>query len=84
MELELTRMEQSEDDLTDPSDIEDSNMGISETHWPSDPSEIKCRIHAYIAHEQEILAELLSELGSEIETSPVNIIVDRIKRCLSA
>jgi len=81
MELELTRMEQSDDDLTDSSDIEDSNMGISETHWPNDPSEIKCRIHAYIAHEQEILAELLSELGSEIETSPVNIIVERIKRC---
>jgi len=81
MELELTRMEQSDDDPTDSSDRENSNMGISETRWPSDPSEIKCRIHAYIAHEQEILAELLSELGSEMETSPVNIIVDRIKKC---
>ncbi len=81
MELELTRMEQSEDDLTDSSDREDSNMGINETHWPSDPSEVKCRCHAYIAHEQEILAELLSELESEIQTSPENIIVERIKRC---
>jgi hypothetical protein len=81
MELELTRMEQSEDDLTDPSDIEDSNMGISETHWPSDPSEVKSRLHAYIAHEQEILAELLSELKSEVQTSSENIIVERIKRC---
>jgi len=81
MELELTRMEQSEDDLTDPSDIEDSNMGISETHWPSDPSEVKCRLHAYIAHEQEILAEQLSELESEAQTSSENIIVERIKRC---
>jgi hypothetical protein len=81
MELELTRMEQSDDDLTDSSDREDSDMGISETHWPSDPSEVKCRCHAYIAHEQEILAELLSELDSEIETSPENIIVERIKRC---
>ena len=80
MELELTRMEQSDDDLTDSSDREDSNMGISETCWPSDPSEVKCRCHAYIAHEQETLAELLSELGSEIETSPENIIVERIKR----
>ena len=48
MELELTRMEQSDDELTDSSDREDSNMGISETHWKSDPSGIKCRIHAYI------------------------------------
>ncbi len=74
-------MEQSDDDLTDSSDIEDSNMGISETHWPSDPSEIKCRCHAYIAHEQEILAELLSELDSEVETSSENIIVEKLKRC---
>jgi hypothetical protein len=81
MELELTRMEQSEDDLTDSSDREDSDMGINETHWPSDPSEIKGRIHAYIAHEQEILVEVLSELESEIQTSPENIIVERIKRC---
>ena len=81
MELELTRMEQSDDELTDSSDREDSNMGISETHWPSDPSEIKCRCHAYIAHEQETLAELLSEIDSEIETSPENIIVEKLKRC---
>jgi len=81
MELELTRMEQSEDDLTDPSDSEDSNMGISETHWPSDPSEIKCRLHAYIAHEQEHLIELLNELESEVQTSSENILVERIKRC---
>jgi hypothetical protein len=81
MELELTRMDQSDDDLTDSSDREDSTMGISETHWPNDPSEIKCRCHAYIAHEQEILAELLSELGSEIETSSENIIVEKLKRC---
>jgi len=81
MELELTRMEQSDDDLTDPSDSEDSNMGISETHWPSDPSEVKCRLHAYIAHEQEILAELLSELESEVQTSSENNIVERIKKC---
>ena len=81
MELELTRMEQSDDDLTDPSDSEDSNMGISETHWPSDPSEIKCRFHAYIAHEQEHLIELLNELESEVQTSSENILVERIKRC---
>ena len=74
-------MEQSEDDLTDPSDIEDSNMGISETHWPSDPSEVKCRLHAYIAHEQEILAELLSQLESEVRTNSENILVEKIKRC---
>jgi hypothetical protein len=81
MELELTRMEQSDDDLTDPSDSEDSNMGISETHWPSDPSEVKCRIHAYLAHEQETIAELLDELESEVQTSSENIVVERIKRC---
>jgi len=81
MELELTRMEQSDDDLTDSSDREDSNMGISETHWPSDPSEVKCRLHAYIAHEQETLAELLNELESEVQTNSENIIVERIKRC---
>jgi hypothetical protein len=81
MELELTKMEQSEDDLTDPSDIEDSNMGISETHWPSDPSEIKNRCHAYIAHEQETIAELLSELESEVQTNSENILVEKIKRC---
>jgi hypothetical protein len=81
MELELTRMEQSEDDLTDPSDSEDSNMGISETHWPSDPSEIKCRLHAYITHEQEHLIELLNELEPEVQTSSANIIVEKIKRC---
>jgi len=81
MELESTRMEQSEDDLTDPSDVEDSNMGIGETHWPSDPSEIKCRLHAYIAHEQEHLIELLNELESEVQTSSANILVERIKRC---
>ena len=81
MELELTRMEQSDDDLTDPSDSEDSNMGISETHWPSDSSEIKCRFHAYIAHEQEHLIELLNELESEVQTNSENILVERIKRC---
>ena len=81
MELELTRMEQSDDDLTDPSDSEDSDMGISETQWPSDPSEVKCRIHAYIAHEQEILAEVLGELESEVQTSSENTIIERIKRC---
>ena len=81
MELESTRMEQSEDDLTDFSDREDSNMGISETHWPSDPSEVKCRLHAYISHEQEILAELLSELESEVQTSSENNMVERIKKC---
>ena len=81
MELESTRMEQSEDDLTDPSDSEDSNMGISETHWPSDPSGIKCRLHAYIAHEQEHLIELLNELEFEVQTSSENILVERIKRC---
>jgi hypothetical protein len=81
MELELTRMEQSDDDLTDSSDREDSNMGISETHWPNDPSEVKSRLHAYTAHEQEILAELLNGLESEIQTSSENIIVERIKRC---
>ena len=81
MELELIRMEKSDDDLTDPSDSEDSDMGISETQWPSDPSEVKCRIHAYVAHEQEILAELLNELESEVQTNSENIIVERIKRC---
>jgi hypothetical protein len=81
MELELTRMEQSDDDLTDPSDSEDSNMGISETHWPSDPSEVKCRIHACITHEQEILTKLLNEVESEVQTSSENIIVERIKNC---
>ena len=81
MELESTRMEQSEDDLTDPSDSEDSNMGISETHWPSEPSEVKYRLHAYISHEQEILAELLNELESEVQTSSENNIVERIKKC---
>jgi len=81
MELELTRMEQSEDDLTDSSDREDSNTGISEIRWPSDPSEVKCRCHAYIAHEQETLAGKLQELNSEIETSSPNIIVERIKKC---
>ena len=81
MELELTRMEQSEDDLTDPPNSENSNMGISQTHWPSNPSEIKCRIHAYIAHEQEHLIELLNGLESEVQTSSENILIERIKRC---
>jgi len=81
MELELTRMEQSEDDLTDPPNSENSNMGISQTHWPSSPSEIKCRIHAYITHEQEHLIELLNGLESEVQTSSENILVERIKRC---
>ena len=39
------------------------------------------RDSAYIAHEQEILAELLSELESEVQTSSENIIVEKIKRC---
>ena len=81
MELELTRMEQSDDDLTDSSDRENSNMWKSETHWPSDPSEIKCRLHAHIAHEQEHLIELLNELEFEVQTSSENILVERIKRC---
>jgi predicted RNA-binding protein with EMAP domain len=81
MELESTRMELSEDDTTDPSDSEDSNMGIRETHWPSNPSEIKSRLHAYIAHEQEHLIELLNELESEVQTSLENILVEKIKRC---
>jgi hypothetical protein len=68
MELELVRMEQSDDDLTDSSDREDSDIRESRPHWPDDPSEIKCRCHAYIAHEQEILTEKLYELDLEIET----------------
>jgi hypothetical protein len=84
MELELTRMEQSDDDLTDSSDREDSDTRESEPHWPSDPSEIKCRCHALIAHEQETLAELLHELETEVESnsenSPVEI-VEKLKRC---
>ena len=81
MELESTRMDQSDDDLTEPNEGEDSRMGISETRWPSDPSEIKCRLHAYIAHEQEHLIELLNELESEVQTSSENILVEKIKRC---
>ena len=84
MELELTRMEQSDDDLTDSSDREDSDTREIRSHWPSDPGEIKCRCHALIAHEQEILARLLHELSAEIEpnseNSPVEI-VEKLKRC---
>jgi len=82
--LELTRMEQSDDDLTDSSDREDSDTRESESHWPSDPSEIKCRCHAFIAHEQETLARLLHELSAEIEPNSGNSlveIVEKLKRC---
>ncbi len=81
MELESTNMEQSDDDLADSSDREDSDARETRSHWPNDPSEIKCRCHAFIAHEQETLAEKLSELNSEMETSSENIIVEKLKRC---
>ncbi len=84
MELELTRMEQSDDDLTDSSDREDSDIRESESRWPSDPSEIKCRCHALIEHEQEILTRLLHELSAEIEPNSGNSlveIVEKLKRC---
>jgi hypothetical protein len=84
MELESTNMEQSDDDLTDSSDREDSGTRETRPHWPSDPSEIKCRCHAFIAHEQETLAEILHELNSEIETNSENSIaeiIERLKRC---
>jgi hypothetical protein len=83
MELESANMEQSDDDLTDSSDREDSDARKTRSHWPNDPSEIKCRCYAYIAHEQEILAEKLYELDLEVETSPENVIVEKLKRCFN-
>ncbi len=77
--MESINTEQSDDDQIDSSGRED--FDIRQTSWPSDPSEIKCRCHAYIAHEQETLAEKLFELNSEIEASSEYDIIELLKRC---
>jgi hypothetical protein len=60
---------------------EESDVSETESHWSDDSSEVKCRCHGFIAHEQEILDRILVEMISEIENSSENTIISQLRRC---
>ena len=83
--LEIIDLEQSEEDPIDLLNREmeesgDSDKEGGESHWSDDSSEIKCRGHAFIAHEQETLDEILGEIISEIDTISENSIIEKLRR----
>ena len=62
---------------------ESKNLEVKETdsHWSKEPSEFESRCHNSISHELEILDRILSEIISNIENSPENTILSRLKEC---
>ena len=51
-----------------------------DSHWSDDSSDVKCRCHDFVAHEQEILDRILVELISEMENSSENTIVSELRK----
>jgi hypothetical protein len=60
---------------------EDSDASEIDSHWSDDSSEVKSRYHDFISHELEILDRILSEMVSEIENSPENTILSKLRTC---
>ena len=60
---------------------EDSDTSEINSHWSDDSSEVKSRYHDFISHELEILDRILSETISNIENSPENTILSRLREC---
>jgi len=65
----------------DMEESEDSDVNEIDSHWSDDSSEVRCRFHDFMSHEQEILDRILTEMISEIENSVENTIVSQLKRC---
>ena len=60
---------------------ENSDTNEIDLHWSDDSSEFKSRCHNFISHELEILDRILSEMISNIENSPENTILSRLREC---
>jgi hypothetical protein len=60
---------------------ENSDTNEINLHGSDDPSEFKNRYHNLILHELEILDRILSEIISNIENSPENTILSRLREC---
>jgi hypothetical protein len=60
---------------------EDSDVNEIDSHWSDDSSEVRCRFHDFMSHEQEILDRILVEMISEIENSVENTIISQLRRC---
>ena len=60
---------------------ENSDINEIDSHWSDDPSEFKSRYHNFISHELEILDRILSEIISNMENSPENTILTRLREC---
>ena len=62
---------------------ESENSGINEidSHWPKETSESESKCHNSISRELEILDIILSEIISNIENSPENTILSRLREC---
>jgi hypothetical protein len=58
-----------------------SDTNEIDSHWSDDSSEFKSRYHNFISHELEILDKILSELISNMENSPENTILTRLREC---
>ena len=60
---------------------ENSDTNEIDSHWSDDSSESKSRCHNFISHELETLDRILSEIISNIENSPENTILSRLREC---
>ena len=60
---------------------ENSDTNETDSHWSDDSSEFKSRYHNSISHELEILDRILSEIISNMENSPENTILTRLREC---
>jgi hypothetical protein len=60
---------------------ENSDTNEIDSHWSDDSSEFKSRYHNLISHELEVLDRILSEIISNIENSPENTILSRLREC---
>ena len=58
-----------------------SDTNEIDSHWSDDSSEFKSRYHNFISHELEILDRILSEIISNMENSPENTILTRLREC---
>ena len=60
---------------------ENSEVNEMDPHWSKEPSESESRCHNSISHELEILDRILSEIIFNIENSPENTILTRLREC---
>ncbi len=60
---------------------ENSDTNEIDSHWSDDSGEFRSRYHNFVSHELEILDRILSEIISNIENSPENTILTRLREC---